>query len=160
MTAGNTYVIKGTYRLASEKNAGLSAYNTANSRDATAMSMQSIPDQKTQTMLVDQGSGQFSLIFYMWYEGNPHISFYHGGQSIGGVYFGTGPSVYKPRTSTTHADATDGASRREIDALQARVRALEADAERMKREVREAIGRKRQLAHPLDAAPSSTDPQQ
>jgi len=98
MTAGNTYVIKGTYKLASAKSAELAAFTTADSRDAKAMGMQSIPNQKTQTALVEQGDGQFTLILYMWYDGNPHVSFYpsEGGGSFGEIYFGTGSSALKP----------------------------------------------------------------
>ena len=97
MNAGNTYVIKGTYKLASAKSAELAAFTTADSRDAKAMSMQNIPNQKTQTTMVEQGEGQFTLILYMWYDGNPHLSFYpsDGGSSFGEVYFGTGGSVLK-----------------------------------------------------------------
>lgn len=107
VSAGNTYVIKGTYRLASEKSASLSAYTTGDSRDPVAVKMQSIPDQKTQSTTVKQGSGKFSLILYMWYDGNPHVSFYHDGQSIGGVYFGTGNSVLRPKTSTASASSNE-----------------------------------------------------
>ena len=107
MSAGNTYVIKGTYRLTSERNASLSAYTTGDASDPKAVSMQSIPTQKTQTIEVDEGSGRFSLILYMWYDGNPHVSFYHDGQSIGGVYFGTGSSVLQPRSSTTQNATVD-----------------------------------------------------
>jgi hypothetical protein len=53
--------------------------------------------QKTQTMILDQGNGRLTLIPYLWYNGNPHISFYPagGGNSFGGVYFGTGSSLLK-----------------------------------------------------------------
>lgn len=105
ISAGNTYVIKGTYRLASEKNASLSAYTTGNAADPKAMSMQSIPDQRTQSIEIKEGSGRFSLILYMWYDGNPHVSFYHGNESIGGVYFGTGASVLRPRAATNQSSA-------------------------------------------------------
>ena len=99
MTEGNMYVVKGTYKLASAKRAILAAYTTANANDARAMQMQSIPDMKTQRVVADQGEGQFKLIFYMWYNGNPHVSFYpaEGGSDFGGVYFGTGDSVWREK---------------------------------------------------------------
>ena len=97
MTAGNIYVVKGTYRLASAKSADLAAFVTGDGGSPEIRQMQNIPTQKTQTMLVDQGDGHFTLILYLWYDGNPHVSFYpaSGGNSFGGVYFGTGNSVLK-----------------------------------------------------------------
>jgi hypothetical protein len=98
MAEGNMYVVTGTYKLASAKKAMLAAYTTADAKDARAMQMQNIPDMKTQRMLVDKGEGRFKLIFYMWYNGNPHVSFYPaegGGSVFGGVYFGTGDSLLK-----------------------------------------------------------------
>jgi hypothetical protein len=61
--------------------------------------MQNIPDMKTQRIVVDKGEGRFKLIFYMWYNGNPHVSFYpaEGGSVFGGVYFGTGDSLLKEK---------------------------------------------------------------
>ena len=50
-----------------------------------------------QAKVVERGSGEFTLKVRMPYEGWPHVSFYpaEGGQSFGGVYFGTGDSVLK-----------------------------------------------------------------
>ncbi len=95
--AGNLYIVKGSYHLASDKSAMLAAFVTADSRDPKAMEMQNIPTQRTQTMTIDQGDGRFTLLVYLWYEGNPHISLYpaSGGNSFGGVYFGTGASTFK-----------------------------------------------------------------
>lgn len=89
MEAGNIYVVQGTYRLDSEERARLSVFVTGSAEH------QPTPIQKTQTMLVDQGEGRFSLIFYMWNEGNPHVSFYpaEGGSSFASVYFGTDESL-------------------------------------------------------------------
>ena len=97
MTAGNIYVVKGTYRLVSAKSAELAAFVTGDGSSPEVRQMQNIPTQKTQTILVDQGDGHFTLILYLWYDGNPHVSFYpaSGGNSFGGVYFGTGDSVLK-----------------------------------------------------------------
>jgi beta-lactamase regulating signal transducer with metallopeptidase domain len=89
MEAGNVYVVQGTYRLASELRASLSVFVTGSGENNPT------PIQKTQTMLVDQGEGRFSLIFYMWNNGKPHVSFYpaEGGSSFASVYFGTGESL-------------------------------------------------------------------
>jgi beta-lactamase regulating signal transducer with metallopeptidase domain len=97
VTEGNMYVVKGTYKLTSAKKAILAAYTTADAKDARVMQMQNIPDMKTQRVVVDKGEGRFKLIFYMWYNGNPHVSFYpaDGGSVFGGVYFGTGDSVHR-----------------------------------------------------------------
>jgi hypothetical protein len=47
-------------------------------------------------VLVDQGDGHYSLILYMAYDGNPHVSFYSdGGESFANVYFGSGESLLK-----------------------------------------------------------------
>jgi beta-lactamase regulating signal transducer with metallopeptidase domain len=92
MTAGNMYVIKGTYKLASKEQATLLASVTASKRGDG----QGVPTQKTQSVTVDQGNGHFTLILYMAYDGNPHISFYPAeGESFANVYFGTGDSVLK-----------------------------------------------------------------
>jgi hypothetical protein len=92
MTAGNMYVIKGTYKLASKEHATLLASVTASKRGEG----QGVQTQKTQSVTVDQRNGHFSLILYMGYDGNPHISFYpEEGESFANVYFGTGDSVLK-----------------------------------------------------------------
>jgi beta-lactamase regulating signal transducer with metallopeptidase domain len=99
MTEGNMYVVYGTYKLTSAKKATLAAYTTASANDPKGMQMQNIPDMKTQRIVVDQGEGRFKLIFYMWYNGNPHVSFYpaEGGSVFGGVYFGTGDSLLQEK---------------------------------------------------------------
>lgn len=91
MRAGNLYEIKGAYQLGSYKHAKLSTFVTTNGPSAPT------PIQKTQEMLVDRGSGSFTLYLYMWQDGNPHVSFYstETGKSLGGIYFGTGKSVLK-----------------------------------------------------------------
>ena len=85
------YVVKGTYRLGSEKSATLASYVTT-SADSK---FNSTPNYKTQNITVQQGEGRFSLIFYMWDKGKPHLAFYpaNGGTSFGNVYFGTGDSL-------------------------------------------------------------------
>ena len=50
-------------------------------------------------MKLEQGDGRFSLILYMPYDGNPHVSLYPAhparGESFANVYLGTGDSVLK-----------------------------------------------------------------
>jgi hypothetical protein len=92
MSAGNTYVIKGSFKLASQKRATLLASVTANRPKQGP----GVPTQRTQSVLVDQGDGHFSLILYMAYDGNPHVGFYPAdGESFANLYFGTGDSVLK-----------------------------------------------------------------
>jgi len=93
ISAGNTYVIKGTYKLASQKRATLLTSVTANKPKQGL----GAPTQRTQSVLVEQGDGHFSLILYIPYDGNPHVSFYpaDGGESFANLYFGTGDLVLK-----------------------------------------------------------------
>ncbi len=95
--AGNTYEIKGTYRLSSKDKATLAAYVTDDGTYQNAKDFSNVPTQKTQSMTVERGDGRFSLIFYMWHDGKPHLSFYPAtsGESFASVYFGTGDSVLK-----------------------------------------------------------------
>jgi len=87
---GHTYQIKGSYTLASHDSAMLAAYTTAwDAADASG------PTTKVQTTVVDRGKGTFTLILPMSCEGWPHVSFYAGGTSFGGNYFGTGDAVMK-----------------------------------------------------------------
>ena len=92
---GNVYEIMGTYRLASRDKAMLAVYTTVGNADPTAGRYRDVPDQKTQWMTVERGEGRFTLIFYMWQKGNPHVSFYSDRESFASVYFGTGDSVLK-----------------------------------------------------------------
>jgi beta-lactamase regulating signal transducer with metallopeptidase domain len=90
MTLGNTYWIKGTYTLASHDRASLMvAVTAASAADATG------PTLKTQSAVVNKGTGTFKLLYAMICKGSPHVSFYPigGGGDFGGAYFGTGESV-------------------------------------------------------------------
>jgi len=92
ISVGNIYVIKGSYKLASQKRATLLASVTANQPKQGL----GVPTQRTQSVMVDQGEGRFSLILYVAYEGNPHVSFYSdAGGSFANVYFGAGESLLK-----------------------------------------------------------------
>jgi hypothetical protein len=97
LTAGNMYEVKGTYTLNSADKAMLAAFTTVSANDPDNPKFQNVPIQRTQTVTVDKGQGHFTLLFYMWQNGSPHVSFYPaaGGSDIGGVYFGTGSSLYK-----------------------------------------------------------------
>jgi beta-lactamase regulating signal transducer with metallopeptidase domain len=93
---GNVYQVKGTYKLASADQATIAAYTTVNANDPENPQFANVPELKTQSIVVKKGEGRFTLVFYMWQRGCPHVSFYSTTNSIGGVYFGTGESVYKP----------------------------------------------------------------
>jgi thiol-disulfide isomerase/thioredoxin len=87
------YWIKGTYTLRSRDRATLGASVTAQS-SAGAIPQPHDPDQSLE---IKRGSGEFTLKLPMHRNGWPHVSFYpaDGGQSFGGVYFGTGDNVLK-----------------------------------------------------------------
>jgi len=84
-TIGNTYEVRGTYKLASRDQAVLGAFVT------TSTSQPEVPHEVSpeQTMKISKGEGRFTLRFHMWHDGDPHVSFYPaaGGESFGGVYF-------------------------------------------------------------------------
>ena len=85
---GEICIVRGTYTLASHDAADLSFYITA-----TKGSGISDVDRR-QILSVKRGSGTFELR-HVLSEGWPHLSFYAGGGSIGGVYFGQGESLLK-----------------------------------------------------------------
>ncbi len=90
ITPGNNYQIKGRYKLHSHPSASLSAFTTAKeAKDGTG------PVQSIQTKNISQGDADFTIVLPMTIRGWPHLSFYAGGESIGGVYFGTGDTVLK-----------------------------------------------------------------
>ena len=104
---GNVYEVKGTYRLASRDKAMLAVYTTVGSADPTAWRFRDVPDQKTQSMTVERGEGRFTLVFYMWQKGCPHVSFYSDKESFASVYFGTGDCVFRVLPSTGGAAVLD-----------------------------------------------------
>ena len=85
ISVGNTYEVRGTYKLASHDNAMLAAYVTI---DASAPHT-SHPDLPNQRMIVEKGEGSFTLRFHVWHDGKPHVSFYpaKGGNSFAATYF-------------------------------------------------------------------------
>lgn len=90
--AGNIYWIKGRYTLATKQKAQLATFVTAAAaKDGTSSVW------KVQSTIIDKGDGTFTLFLPMSCRGWPHVSFYpeRGGESFGGIYFGTGDSVLK-----------------------------------------------------------------
>lgn len=87
---GNTYMIEGSYCLASHDDATLAAYETDRQPNLPHRAMIA-----GQSVTIHRGSGNFVLRLAVQDPGCPHVSFYpvHGGQSFGGEYFGTGDFV-------------------------------------------------------------------
>ena len=81
---GNTYEVRGSYRLASRDKARLGAFVTISA--SHDVHPEALPGQ---TVAITRGEGGFTLRFHMWQEGEPHVSFYpaEGGNSFGGIYF-------------------------------------------------------------------------
>ena len=88
---GEVCIIRGKYTLASRDAADLSFYVTSSQYAGPT------PVDRRQIVSVKRGSGTFALRHVLT-EGYPHLSFYAGGGSIGGVYFGEGNSVLKEIT--------------------------------------------------------------
>jgi hypothetical protein len=101
ITPGNIYCIKGTYTLASHRQAMLAAFVTA--RDPADGKSGFL---KVQKIMATQGTGTFSLFLPVTISGWPHVSFYpaDGGESFGGNYFGTGNFVLKQWWGSKHTD--------------------------------------------------------
>jgi beta-lactamase regulating signal transducer with metallopeptidase domain len=93
MEAGNIYWVKGKYKLASHDKANLGASVTARTEEYARSHV-----LRTQRTTIEKGEGEFSLIFPMYHNGWPHVSFYpagSAGNSFGGIYFGTGETLLK-----------------------------------------------------------------
>jgi hypothetical protein len=69
---GNTYEVRGVYKLVSQKKALLMVNVTVDGYKPH----ESHPDLPKQRMIVKKGEGSFTLRFHMWTEGQPHVSFY------------------------------------------------------------------------------------
>jgi beta-lactamase regulating signal transducer with metallopeptidase domain len=82
---GNTYEVRGKYKLVSQDKALLAVYVTTESSDPHT----SHPEIPNQRMIVEKGEGTFALQFHMWQKGNPHVTFYpaKGGNSFLSTYF-------------------------------------------------------------------------
>jgi hypothetical protein len=83
---GGSYLIEGTYTLASMENAELLISATATSRDSPGAISPVHPEEVTR---VSRGMGRFSLMATMRYVGRFHVSFnpMGGGKSHGTIYF-------------------------------------------------------------------------
>jgi hypothetical protein len=93
MEAGNIYWVKGKYKLSSHDKATLAAFVTARTEEYARSHV-----LNTQRITVEKGEGEFSLIFPMYHNGWPHVSFYPAGSVGGGfghAYFGTGQTLLK-----------------------------------------------------------------
>ena len=82
---GGTYEVEGSWTLASQPAATLALYATNGDVEGS------------NHIRIQQGTGAFSLAARVAREGNLHVSLYpdKGGNSFGGVYFGTGANVYR-----------------------------------------------------------------
>jgi beta-lactamase regulating signal transducer with metallopeptidase domain len=85
LAVGNTYEVRGNYKLVSHDKAMLAVYVTVDISQAHT----SHPDLSNQRMIVEKGEGSFTLHFHMWTQGKPHVSFYpaKGGNSFAATYF-------------------------------------------------------------------------
>jgi hypothetical protein len=72
LMVGNTYEVRGTYKLVSRDKAVLALNVTTDG----SKPHESHPDLPKQKIIVEKGEGSFTLQFHMWTEGNPHVSFY------------------------------------------------------------------------------------
>jgi beta-lactamase regulating signal transducer with metallopeptidase domain len=85
ITVGNTYEVRGTYRLVSQDKAMLAVNVTTDARQPH----QPHPNLPEQKMIVEKGEGSFTLQFHMWHEGMPHVTFYpiKGGEGFATRHF-------------------------------------------------------------------------
>ena len=86
LSVGNTYEVRGTYKLVSQDKATLAIYVTTDARQPH----ESHPALPRQKMTVAKGEGSFTLQFHMWQEGMPHVSVYpvdKGGSGFATRYF-------------------------------------------------------------------------
>ncbi len=95
--AGASYVVTGSYTLASQPEAELSLFLTTTNPVPT-------PIDPRQTVRVQKGTGTFTLTTTLREFGYPHLSFYpaSGGSSFGGVYFGQGQWVLRTESAHQH----------------------------------------------------------
>jgi beta-lactamase regulating signal transducer with metallopeptidase domain len=85
LAVGNTYEVRGIYKLVSQDKALLMVNVTTDARQPH----ESHPALPRQKMIVEKGDGSFTLQFHMWQEGMPHVSFYpvKGGHGFAARYF-------------------------------------------------------------------------
>ncbi|WP_232536201.1 hypothetical protein [Lacipirellula parvula] len=82
---GDSITVRGRYRLDSHAEAQLTLYLTQTEGDGREET------ERTQTMSVKQGLGEFELKITVKHRGALHLSYYNlkSGKPFGGVYFGT-----------------------------------------------------------------------
>jgi len=82
---GGTYQVEGSWTLATQPAALLQLWSTNGEV------------RGSNGTRIQQGTGTFSFTVNVVREGNLHVSLYpaKGGNSFGGVYFGTGANVYR-----------------------------------------------------------------
>jgi hypothetical protein len=92
---GETYVVKGRYKLGSRDNAMLHVYATNGETSSS------------QGPIIKRGEGQFTRTFTLLKEGDLHLSFYpaDGSESFGGVYFAQREADAVQKTGTEVVDA-------------------------------------------------------
>lgn len=117
---GNIYCVRGTYKLASRQKASLTA-NVTVSKAADDGG----PSLQVQGVYVNKGEGTFTLYLPIYVQGCPHVSFYSETQSIGGVYFGTGETLYQGRKAKESKTETAESLRAELKRLELRLNQLE-----------------------------------
>jgi RNA polymerase sigma factor (sigma-70 family) len=92
MAPGNSYLVTGTYTLASQSDAMLSLYTTS-----TRAGLNDNGPYGNNFTPMHKGSGTFTLEFHFRIDGYPHLSIYPatGGEVLGSQYFGSGRYVFK-----------------------------------------------------------------
>jgi beta-lactamase regulating signal transducer with metallopeptidase domain len=113
LSTGNTYEVRGAYKLVSRSKALLAIWVTSGPMYGLPSAI-TVRDQKgrlyrlvpfnpndshrslaDQREVVNKGEGHFTLRFHLWGAGGPHVSFYpyEGGSSFLGAYFLTPPPL-------------------------------------------------------------------
>ena len=93
LVVGNTYEVRGTYKLASQDKAlltvGVTTERFQPGESHPGVTNESHPPLPRQKVIVEKGDGAFTLQFYMTH-GQPHVSFYplKGGSGFAGRNFG------------------------------------------------------------------------
>lgn len=85
---GGSYVVTGTYKLASDSGE-LLFWQTAKNWDNSG------PDMDTQSIRVPRGEGRFSLLHDMPGPGYFHLVLRADGREVADVYFGQGETLLK-----------------------------------------------------------------
>jgi hypothetical protein len=72
LVVGNTYEVRGTYKLVSQDKALLTVGVTRE----ISQPFEKHQNLPTQKMTVEKGEGSFTLQFHMWQQGMPRVAFY------------------------------------------------------------------------------------